>query len=411
MNRRSLPSGRTLLSLAALAACSVTALPVHAQSNPYILRASQEFTYDSNLFRRETRVRRDLISSTTLGAAIDQQYGRQRYLADASITGNIYKNNDQLNSAGYGLLLGMDWEAAQRLAGTIRLRSSRESARYEDFGTNVDTSNENLRRLNAIDLTGRYGVAGKLSLEGEGGYRDVSYSNAAFDDREYHQGYLGAGLRYRPSDFLSFGLTARRTDGAYPNIPAVGGTVKDDFTRDDLEFSTNWRPTGLSTIDARVSWTSEDHETVESRDFDGVTGSVRWLYRPTSKSRFSVGISRDTRSRSGAVSELATVNDDSRLSTRYFGGFEWLATAKITVNVDASYSRDSYDQPVNIDGLVQRQTGDGNTQAYSLGVKYAVTRTVGVGCSVSRLSRSADVDAVQEYTANLAQCSVSLEIQ
>lgn len=420
MNRRPFLSGRTLLSAAVLAACASAGVPALAQSSPYILRASQEFTYDSNIFRQErSRRQDDLISTTTLGAAIDQRYGRQRYLADASVVGNLYRKEDQLNSTGYGLLLGMDWEAAQRLSGTIRLRSAQESARFEEFGATRDTSNKNLERINAIDLSGQYGGVGKLSLEAGAGYRDISYSNRAYDDREYDQGYVDAGVGYQPSDFLRFGLLFRYTEGSYPNIPVLDlggvrtGTIEDKFDRNDIQFNVNWRPTGLSTIDTRLAWTVEDHDQVQSRDFDGLTGSVRWLYRPTAKSRLNLGISRDTRGRSGAYSELGEVGagGDSRLSTRLFGDYQWLATAKITVNASASYSRDKYDRVEDDEGFAARRTRDGNTQAYSLGADYAVTRTVAVGCSVSRLTRSADAQAVVEYVANVAQCSVKLAIQ
>lgn len=414
MNRRSRPTRKRLIRAAVALACISTAAGALAQSNPYILRASQEFTYDSNIFRRADNERRDLISTTTLGAAIDQHYGRQRYLADAQISGNIYRNNDQLNSTGYGLLLGMDWEAAQRLAGTIRLRSSQETADVAEFATRQGVDDDkNLLRLNGIDLTARYGLAGRMGIESAAGYRRVTYSNQLFDDRDYRQGYVSAGLAYRPSDFLRFTVLARYTDGTYPQALVDGQRLKDDFTREDYELGINWRPSDLTTIDTRVAWSTEDHDGEPSRNFDGVTGSARWLYRPTAKSRFSLGVSRNTRNNSGAVDDLAGVSSDSRLSTRYFGSFQWLATAKISFDANASYSKDSYDQMAIAGGTQIPDVGDGSTQVYGLGATYTATRNWSVGCSISRLTRSANLigSAAYDYKANVARCSVEFELQ
>ncbi len=393
-----------LVRAAVVLSWSFVAAGAYAQSNPYILRASQEFTYDSNLFREAPggNIRRDGISTTSVGAGIDQHYGRQRYLADANVSYNVYKNNDQLNAVGYDLLLGMDWAAAQRLAGTIRLTSSQVSARFEDF---EGANQKNLVRSNAFAATARYGLVGTWSLEGAAGYRNVSYSDERFDDRDLRLGYVSAGLRYRPHDLLNLGMRLRYTDGSYPDFT---NTLADDFNRRDLEFFVNWRVTGLSTIDGQIALTSEKHDDFSGRDFDGTTGSIRWLYQPTAKSRFTAGLSRDTRNQGATGESLSQVSSDSRLSTRLFGDWRWDATAKVAVTLRGSYSRDRYDF-----GTAD-ETGKGNTRSYGIGLSYAATRAWTFGCEVTRLSRSADVDRPgvnYNYKANVASCSAQFAIQ
>lgn len=416
---RALP--RTLIA----AACALVAAGAQAQSNPFYFRASETLTYDSNVFRVPDGFtlgpdahRKDGISSTNLTVGIDQPYGRQRYLASAGVTANVFKNNDNLNNTGYDLLLGMDWSALSRWSGDLRVEATQQLADFENYGSLFTTTPaKNLERDNSASFRAQYGLAALWVLEGSLAYRDVNFSDSLFDDREYRQGQVGFGAAYQPSDLLRLGLAARHTDGRYPHASSTG---EDKFKRDDIDLTANWKASGLSTLDARISATHENHDLVDSRDFNGVTGSIGWNYRPTGKTTIDLRLSRDTGTRGNGVpvqidpTSTASFLTDARLSDRIDAAVRWEATAKITVRGQASYSHDRFDEQfVNPQGGVTGG-GTGNTRNYKIGVAYQATRAWSFGCDAGRRSRSTPLvinTVPYSYDADIVNCNAQLMLQ
>ena len=383
---------RLKLTTAAMAALACLGGEVQAQSNPLTVRAGQEFTYDSNLRRTPDGEISDLISTTTLGASIDQPFGRQRYLADLAVRANVFRDNDQFNNTGYNALLGMDWSALRDWAGTIRLTSTQSLARFEDFATDA-FNDENLLRTNSLATTARYGLFSTWSLDATAGYRNYYYSQPRFSDRNYKLGYVSGGASYRPSDLVRLGGLIRYTDGTYPD--ALKGEGKGGFDRVDYELTGNIKLSGLSTVDGRIAYSVENHDVIPSRDYSGLTGSVAWIYEPTAKSRFNVRLTRETGNRGGTESGGNIASTDNLLTTRLSGGWRWAATSKIAATVDLSYSQENYDI-VNRERVIGGtastfDAGDGNTRNLAIGVTYDATRSLSFECSVSRLSRSAEL--------------------
>lgn len=425
----SLPASipRLLLRTTALAALVCVAGGTQAQSNPYILRASQSFTYDSNIFRAPPggRIRRDVISTTTLGAGIDQPYGRQRYLADAAVNANFYRNNNDYNNTGYNLLLGMDWEALRDWAGDIRLTSSRRLAQFEDFSQEdlaQSRQRDNRQRNDTLAFRARYGLFATWSLDGTAGYRRLSFSEPAFAPRNYDVAYISGGASYRPSDLVRLGALIRYSDGEYPDTPVTDGgvvrTVNNPFNRIDYELNANLRLTGLSTIDGRIAFSKEEYDVTPGRDFDGATGSIAWIYQPTAKSRFDVRLARDTATRGDSDSD-GRASSDTQLSTLVSASWRWAATAKISTTANLSYSRDRYDiLAFRGTDLAVRTTdaGKGSTRSFGLAATYAYSRALSFDCGIRRLSRSADLNPTAtttnyNYKATVADCAVEFAIQ
>ncbi|MGE5117895.1 MAG: hypothetical protein ACM3N6_15535 [Betaproteobacteria bacterium] len=414
------PLTRTLVA----GACALLACAAQAQSSPFYFRASETLTYDSNVFRvPEVLGRsRDGISSTNLTVGLDQPYGRQRWLASAGVTYNKFKNQDQLDNTGYDLLLGLDWSALSRWSGDVRLESTQQLANFENYGAQatVDIA-KNLERANSLDLRAQYGGQSLWVLEGTFAHRDVNYSDALFDSREYRFDQVGLGAAYQPSDLLRLGLAARYTDGNYPHGGAAGG--EDKFRRDDVDLTATWKASGLSTLDARLSATHENHD-LDIRDFRGVTGSVGWNYRPTGKTTIDLRLARDTGTRGNGAPVLVdpaiSTNflTDARLSDRIYGAVRWEATGKITLRAQADYSHDRYDEQffTTVGGGTAfiPGGGSGNTRNYLVGVAYQATRAWSLGCDAGRRSRSTPVQVNNvgySYDATIAHCNVTLMLQ
>jgi len=423
MQARNAHLSRTLVA----AACTLIAAAAQAQSNPFYFRAAETLSYDSNLFRVPDKNvlnsagihPRDGISSTELTVGIDQPYGRQRWLASAGISANVYKNNDQLNNTGYDLLLGLDWQALSRWGGDVRIESTQQQANFENYGAQfVVNTSKNLEQVNSVRARAQYGLVSLWSLEGTFAHRDVNFSNDLFTNREYRQDQIGFGVGYQPSDLLHLGVAARYTDGRYPN--GVASSQEDKYKRDDVDLTATWKASGLSTLNARLTATHENHTPIDARDFRGVTGSVGWNYRPTGKTTIDLRLARDTGTRGNGAPEqidpsvTANFLTDARLSDRINAAVRWDATSKITVRGEAGYSHDRYDEQFVTPGAAITTGDSGNTRDFKIGASYQVTRVWLVGCEAGRRSRSTPLfigGIGYSYDADVASCTVQLMLQ
>lgn len=401
---------------------------------PYYVQVSQTLSYDSNLFRAQRNEESDVISSTALTGGFDQQIGRQRVFGNAGVSGNVYQDNDQLNGLGYNLLLGLAWEVGSRLNGTARVRSSQNQASFADYGSfSADRTSKNREQANVVDLSAQYG-RGVVSLEALANHTDISYSEGSFSNRDRESSTVGGGLRFRPGGPWSFGLTARFTEGKYPDTVDLntGETVADDYERRDIDLTAQYQATGRSRLSARISHTDEEHDLVTARDFNGITGGLTWFYAVTGKTSVRTSLSRNTGTGTGsrflpdeilapsdplapAPTRTGTVSflTDARRSDSLNVSADWEATAKIGVNATVGYSRDRYDTRF-VEGAGDDSDSTGNTKSLSLSASYAITRAWGLGCGLAYYSRDTKISTSTGsfgYDATTAYCSASLRLR
>ncbi|MGA0609831.1 hypothetical protein [Caldimonas sp. KR1-144] len=430
---RGVPFALGTLAVAALAAWSGAAraqnLPPPLQpgpesSSPYYLRVSETLTYDSNVFRVPESLgeRRDGISSTALTAGLDQHLGRQRLLGIATVRGNVFKNNDQLNNTGYDLGAQLNWEAASRWAGDARVNFSQTLARFEDYGSQTQvTSGKNQEKVALAALRAQYGLFSLWSIEGTYNHFDINYSADTFANRERTSDQAGLGVKFRPSGLWTFGLNWRETRGEYPQYREVGGvTEKDEYDRTDIDLTARYFATGLSTLSARLSHTSEEHSIDSTRDFSGVTGEIRWDYQATGKLGISTTLARETGSGSSSSSfgDTTSYLTDSRLTNRLTVNARWNATAKIQVRAGAILARDKFDDQftsITVNGQVVSASGQtADSRTYSLSALYAATRSINFECGARYQKRDPIITSGSTflgYTANTAYCAGALTLQ
>lgn len=364
--------------------------------NPYYIGASQSFTRDSNLFRQTTGEVSDTISSTSLFAGVDQPFGRQRFYANGNVSANRFNNVSRLNNTGYGLNVGLDWETINNLSGRLRYSTNQSLADYGTAGTN--STAKSIERSQLALASVRYGITSRLSLEAGAQHRALDYSDPAFVSRENSQKVFNVGGRYGVSGFLTFGTGLRFTQTDTPN--AAGGP--DEADRKDLDLTSSWSPTGLSTINARISYSREEHSLAALSDFSGMTGSLEWVYSPTAKLRLRTSLIRDTGTEarfidfSGGTASEST--ESYRITNSLQLGATYAMTAKIGLTASTRYSRGDLTS-----GAVRAK--DSSTLT-SLGINYAVARSVSLGCELSHDSRRSENAALSTpYSADLASCS------
>lgn len=379
-----------------------------AQTSPYYLGASQAFTRESNVFRAAEGQPEstDTISTTSLLAGINQPFGRQRFYLDGAARYNRYNNNEQLDHTGYELDVGLDWETVESLSGRLGYTVKENLARYgADLGPTI--TSKNLERTQEFVARGQYGLVSLLSIEGSVVHRQLDYSSTAFAFQEFKQDAVRLGLLYRPSGLVTLGIAGRRTKGEYPFAlePAPGIFQADEFTRDDVDLTALWVPTGQSTVRARISYTKEKHDTVLTRDVSQSTGSLAWDYKPTAKLAFTTEVIRDTGAETAFTglnqAGAASVGNNSLLSTTVALRVAYEVTAKVQLDLSGRYvERDL----VNTQGGALPATGTDRLGEVKLGLTWAPTRSLLFGCSVGQEKRSTNSALSYAYSANVATC-------
>ena len=374
------------LSLVA-AACLLVGGAALAQSTdrPWYVGLGQDFTHQSNVLSSASGEISDTISTTTLRGGLNVPFGRQRAYANVSLSHQRYQDLDARNNSGYVIGAGLDWSTIERLSGSLSLNANRHQSDFNVGGitpvtlSNIEISDEIAARF-------RLGTVTKLGFEAGFGQRNVSFSAPEFASREYKQNDASLGINFRPSGILTMGtgLSAQRTRYS---TPAPGQTAADRSQRQDVYVTANGVPTGASTVTARFNIGKTEYDLGTAADFSGVTGSLSWAWRPTGRLSLTTSMSRDSGQQSGflrlvegaAVSGADFSQVTNTVSLR--AGYE--LTGKITLSGGLGYTRRNL-----VDGFTG-VAGNDNTSSLSLGANWAATRTVSVGCTVSRDSRAA----------------------
>jgi hypothetical protein len=393
------------LALAVLGACG-TGVAL-AQADPYYIGVSQALTWESNVFRvaEGQPESRDAYSTTALLLGINQPYSRQRFFGDAVVGYNLYRDNSQLNHTAYGVDVGWDWETIESLSGRLGYTDKQILARYgADQGPAITTLN--LERSREFTARGQYGMVSLLSLEGSFVHRQLNYSAPEFAFQEFQQDAVRLGLLYRPSGLLTLGAAGRHTKGEYPFAveQTPGSFQSDPFTRNDIDLTADWVPTGESTVKVRISHTKEDHEVNITRNLSEWTGAIGWDYKPTGKLVFRSEVLRDTGAESAfnglAQTGTNAVGNYSALSTTVSMRVQYEVSAKIQFEANGRYVQ----RDLVSFGTAVPTTGTDRLGQAQLGLTWTPTRSLLFGCFVGWERRGTDSPLSYAYTANVASC-------
>ena len=413
---RALAPSPTLLALLLAGLCPLAG----AEANPWYLGVSQAFAYDSNLYRVDDTTdlnlgrnpsltplsRSDTISTTSLVGGIDQPIGRQRVFGNATVGYNGYANNDYLNSTSYSLTGGLDWSTVERFSGKVSVAASEQQRKFND----TNDTEKNLERVNQVDAVFRAGTVTRLTLEGSLGFRKLDYSAAAFASSEYDQTRGSIGVRYRPG-IATFGASVGLSDTDY-------NTTNERVRRTSLDLTGSWPANGISSLFVRLSPTRVEYDQFSQRDFDGLTGSLRWNWLPTGKlnveTRLVHDIGQDSNFETfGGPVALGTSNT-GRITTelRVAAGYE--LTAKVAMNAALSTAYRSLEETTVVgDSAVVTGTGSDNTFTFSLGARWTPLRSTQVGCNLGRDQRSVsgNIRGNDAYSANTVSCYGQFTLQ
>lgn len=392
------------LPLAALA-CTLAAAHAHAQTDdtaPFYAGASLGYTHVSNIYRVNAAnalpagaSNSDSVISAGLLAGLDKRFGRQHLTLDGSLQDNRYADNSTLNNRSYSLRSAFNWETVGDLSGTLSAQTSRSLAQF-NLGTGAEQVTGKNDERNR-DYTGllRWGGTSRYSVEAGYIHRSRNFSAPQYDRFSYEQNTSSLGAYVRPGGNLRLGVVARRTNGDYPRYPLYFGPIrlgslKVDFSRDDVDLTAGWSATGSSQFSARVSTSRVRYEPDNSplRDFNGTTGALNWSWQPTGKINIGLQFVRDT-----GQETLISTTDVNRISTSWQFNGGYALTGKLTLNTNAGTSRSHRD-----DGTFD------NERSYGLGLRWAYSRSLSLTCQYNHASRDSNI-AQYTYSASSYGCT------
>lgn len=365
--------------------------------DPYYIGAGIGFNYDSNVLRTANNEQSDTSTSLRLLGGLNKNLGRQRLYLDGNVSDNRYNDFKSLNNTSYGLNTGIDWSTIGNVTGNLRYGTTQSLANRALPGV-APSSSRNTERTQLAGASIRYPMNSRLAVEGGLQHRAVDYSQPAYNVLENTQNVANAGVVYGLSGVLTLGVGARVTKSEAPHYSPAGGDKTD---RNDVDFTVNWSPTGLSTLTGRLSVGKEDHSRATAANFSGVTGMVGWDYRATGRLRFNTSLARDTGSEArfvgfqGGSDSAAT--ESYRLTTTFQANALYQLSGKIEAN--ALYSRTR-------GALVSQNVSSGNDTLDTLGVgaTYKATRNVTLSCKLGHENRSTTSALSSSYDANTFGC-------
>jgi hypothetical protein len=378
------------------------AQPVSSADRPWYVTLQQEIEYRTNALNSiDGGEVSDTVFTTSLGAGVNARFGRQRAYARGVLDYTRYADIEGINSNGYGLDAGLDWQTVGNLSGNLSAGAGRRQA---DFNTGISTLTlKNTEKYEELNARAQWGGVGRFGVEGTAGWRRVGFSAPEFAAREYEQGSGSIGGLYRPSSLLTLGVGVGLQANDY-DVPIFGQTEPESNERRDVYASAEWQATGASSIGGRLNATKIDYDRANAEDFSGVTGYVYWRWRPTGRTAVSTTFSRDTGQESGfqriVVGERArlTATDFSRITNLLSVGVSYDLTGKIVLTGNLSHARRSL-----VDALTNAKGRD-NTTLAALRADWSVTRIVTVGCEVGYETRSASGFGVFGYDGSRVGC-------
>lgn len=385
--------------------------PAAEEPSPFIFGIRQGLVGESNLFRApegSPLERRDRIWSSGVHLGLDKSLGRQHFFADLQANANRYNKNEHMNNTDYTANARWDWETIGRLSGT--LSAQQRQALYRDTINGTLSLERNQVRSTSLGFQARLGLVTLWSFEAGVTASENDYRGVDVDDRDMRQSSINAGLRYRPSSALTTRVGVRRSEGKYPGIAAT----PDEFTRDDIDFITNWNASGASVLNSRVSATHEKHSSQGPRNSRGWTGALGWTWRPTGKITTDLDLTHDRSVGQADFDSMLTGGEtsDSRESDIASLSVTWAATAKLSFTPRASYARRKLDNSFANSG-VATATGTDTTVVGSLAMSYTPFQALTLICQVSQEKRKVGGDAALStpYTATVAGCNAEFAIR
>jgi len=420
------PASRAV-ACAALAACSVlVATPSvgHAEDIPLSLTLSQNLRRDSNLLR-STNARSDTVSTTAVQGDFNKAYGRQVYRASARFARVRYDQFNQLDNDAKNLSASVSSEFASNWLASLNASDSSNLNAPQDNPAN-NRLLRNIRHYRNVGGSVQYGNGGTWAIQGTFDNNRQDFSEDLFQFQNSRQSSQGLRLIYNASDLLSFGVGPRWVRTRYPSNSTIG-EAKDT----NLDFTVNWRVTGLSSLNALLSRRESEQGLTGGRRIQSVTGSLGWGYTPRGRISYGLNLTRATNAdRFQEVQAFTLFNNNLRsvqnvaldtITTSLSLSASAPITGKVSTGLSYGFTRfeqnSARDRATTSVPVVDQFLGNNASstssnstlQSLSWSTNYAAYRWLGVNCSLQFYKQSADVSRPR-YDGHAVDCGANFTL-
>lgn len=377
-------------SLRLVAASLATLGSWSAQAEPLSLTASHTWTHDSNLGRTQEAVG-DTVNVTGLQLGLNKQYGRQTYTGSAKVSAVRYsKYGDLLNNDAKDVDLGFSSDLLSNWR--VELDGS-YGENLNQFENNKVTEHlvKNIRTTKNAQGQLIYGVSGIWALVGSVGKATLGYSVPAYQYLNYRQDQQGFKAVYYSTDLLNYSLGLRHVNSQF----TLSG---EEIDENNIDLSTSWVVSGLSQLNATLSWTENKRRIQSDRRFNGLTGHLNWSYTPrgvlsyglnayqTSNSdQYNVNYLAIDPSGAGAAINSAQLAFNNRVTAVNLYA-KWMTTAKMSLTASTAWNRYTVEND-----LINNKINDtSHFRRYGLVGTYAPERWLKLSAGVSKYSQTKD---------------------
>jgi len=320
------------------------AYPREPDERPLKFSVSGGVYYDSNVFRLSDSVnpqtvlgtsqRSDTVGRLGVGVKGDVPIDRQRILFDAALDAYNYKRFGLLDNDSYRAGIAWLWQAGDEWSGDIGYRRTHYLAPLAFLNAPI----KDMITTDRFFGSAGYQLTPRWRVRGAADWIQYANSNPTQQTLDNTTSSGTAGLDYVTPASNSVGGQVKYSHGSYPNPQfVVGPNVFVSNTYDEIEASgvVHWVATGVSTLDARLGYTSRRYEQVSQRNFDGVTGRLGWDWTPAGKTLINLAVWRQLQ----GITEL---NASYVLSRGISLGPSWAPTVKLVFQARLLYVNNDY---------------------------------------------------------------------
>lgn len=364
--------------------------------------------YEDNLFRIDDDTdprsvagksrRSDLINTYNIGIKIDKLYAQQRFQLDLEAIKNDYQTYDYLDFTAKNYRAAWLWHLTPRLSGTILIDRKQSQSNFADFRNNNNQviQQQSIQTNESRVFNADWLVGGGLHLiGGVSEYRSRNDSDAFNAVGDYVQDGVEVGIKYVARSENSISLIQRESSGDVQGRPVDPFTQFDSgFEQSETEAELNYRLTGKSYINARLGYIDREHDNFSSRDYDGITGQLAYIWTPTGKLRVVSSLSRSYGSYQQAFNSYY-------ISNTFAISPVWDVTAKTKIRARYSYSERDYHGAITLAVVPEGELREDKVQALSLAAEWQATRTILVTGTLQHEVRDSNFDSFGlDYDAN-----------
>jgi hypothetical protein len=384
-----------------------------AEDTPLSLTVSQNLRHDSNLLR-STNAQSDTVSTTAVQADFNKAYGRQTYRASARVARSNYNRFESLDNDARALSVGLvsdfgaNWQATINGSLTTSLNAPQDNPANNRLLRNV-------RDFRDVGGTLQYGLGGRWAIIGSYNNNRFRFSEDSAQFRNSDQESAGLRAVYAASDLVSFGFGPRLVTTRFPE------NLANPENKDrNLDFTVNWRVTGLSNLNLLLSRrnTTVEQTTGSDRTINAFTGSLGWNYTPRGLLSYGVSLTRATNadrfqntqnftlgtgSTSRTLLAVQNVAADT-ISTSLNLSSTARLTGKVSTALSYGYTRfertnDRSRSSTGVAGADQlignnasSSSSSSRLQSMAWSVSYAAYRWLGVNCTLQYYDQTPDVN-------------------